>query len=688
VSAIADDTSRLAEWLARTLDGARLVSAERLSGGAIQQNWLLRLDTGEAVLRRAAPARIAESHDVAAECALLRAAAAAGVTVPAVLGFCDDARVIGAPFLLMERLPGVAFGPRVVKELSLAPDREALGARLGRELARLHRITPPRKDLAFLGAPPASPIAAEVARVRAALDGLAAPRPALEWGLRWAERQAPPARRIVLTHRDFRTGNYLLDAQGLAGVLDWEFAGWGDPMADLGWLCAACWRFGRSALEAGGVASRAALYEGYAAEAGEAVDDAAVRFWEVFAHLRWAAIALAQGWRHGSGEEPSLELALTGRLAAELELSVLRATGPAVATTPPEPALPRHLPRPETGGPALLEAARDALAREVLPALSGPARIAALMAASALGMAAREWSLAPALDAAARALGDPAALVEAIRSGGRDDNAALHAALHADAAGRAVAGRAAGRAVAGDRAACWRRGAASLPTGAPPPAWPWFAAQPPRRPRARIRPAKAPGVSAERGADAPEEQPHREIQQHDQRGREGCHGEGGAHREPFEPHRIEEAREAQDGPERRGEGQAKSQQQHRVLHDVRPVPGREETRPFGAAAGRLRDRPGGQRKGRPGRDIARGLGGERAEAVRHLLAARAQEAQREEGRQAKHHGEEAAPRRAGIAGQQGSATRIAAREQRGGGEAASDLRGGGDQPRHSSRTAA
>ncbi|MNF12535.1 hypothetical protein D3C80_2140590 [compost metagenome] len=44
------------------------------------------------------------------------------------------------------------------------------------------------------------------------------------------------------------------------------------------------------------------------------------------ATLRWAVIALQQTQRHLSGEEPSLELALTGRLLPELELEILRLT--------------------------------------------------------------------------------------------------------------------------------------------------------------------------------------------------------------------------------------------------------------------------------------------------------------------------------------------------------------------------
>jgi aminoglycoside phosphotransferase (APT) family kinase protein len=127
----------------------------------------------------------------------------------------------------------------------------------------------------------------------------------------------------VLAHNDFRTGNLMLDASGVTAVLDWEFAAWGDPHADLGWLCARCWRFGNNAQEAGGIGPREAFYAGYEAEAGTKLDRARIPWWELMAHIRWAVIAADQAMRHISGEERSLELALTGHIVPELEWEIL-----------------------------------------------------------------------------------------------------------------------------------------------------------------------------------------------------------------------------------------------------------------------------------------------------------------------------------------------------------------------------
>ena len=122
----------------------------------------------------------------------------------------------------------------------------------------------------------------------------------------------------------------MVDETGLTAVLDWEFAGWGDPHADLGWFCAKCWRFGRPDCEAGGIARARRLLSRLRGGRRRDRRCAPVRYWEVVAHLRWAVIALQQGERRQlAGRQRSLELALTARIVPELELAVLRATAPA-----------------------------------------------------------------------------------------------------------------------------------------------------------------------------------------------------------------------------------------------------------------------------------------------------------------------------------------------------------------------
>lgn len=339
-----NDTQRAAleRYLARVAGATRITIGEAtlLSGGAIQQNWRLQArvedgeHTGEArwVLRTDAPSAVAASHGRAQEFALLCAAARAGVTVPQPLWLCQDSAVIGRPFFLMRWVEGTAAGHVLTRDGGPVTDRAQLAQRLGHELALIHSIRPPRPDLAFLQIGDETPANQAIRLLRRDLDQLPTSHPAVEWGLRWLESHAPPRSDIVLCHGDYRTGNYLVDAQGgLTGILDWEFAGWGDPLQDIAWFCARCWRFGADEREAGGIGQRTDFYRGYERASGRTLDPAQVRYWELMAHVRWAVIALAQAQRHASGEETSLLLALTGRIVPELEHEVLTMTEPANA---------------------------------------------------------------------------------------------------------------------------------------------------------------------------------------------------------------------------------------------------------------------------------------------------------------------------------------------------------------------
>lgn len=318
----------------RDAAGAESVTVEDgnlLTGGAIQENRALTVTihggeydgTHDLVLRAEAAATIAESRPLEQQFNLLKAAEAAGVTVPAPLWYCGDAGVAGKPFYLMRRIAGEALGIRITR---LGP-QPGLAETLAQELARIHTISPSQPGLEFLQPVSSSPALDAVALYRAYLDEMPEPHPVLEWTLRWLETNAPAMGETVLSHRDFRTGNYMVDDGRLTGVLDWEFAGLGDPHEDVAWFCARCWRFSSPRLEAGGIAERNIFQRAYEQASGRTLDPVQIKYWEAMAHVRWAVIALQQAMRHRSGTEPSLELALIGRRLAELEYECLNLTG-------------------------------------------------------------------------------------------------------------------------------------------------------------------------------------------------------------------------------------------------------------------------------------------------------------------------------------------------------------------------
>ncbi len=313
-------------------DDVEILRSHRMGGGAIQENHALdvRIRGGELagehafVLRTDSPSSLPISLSRAQEFAVLGVAWEAGAPVPQPLWLHEDRGEVGRDFYIMRRLGGSAAPKPLVRGDLDDAARSRLLEELGAALAAVHSVRPPRDELAFLDPPAARPGLRRVEQYRGYLDRLRQPQPTLEWALRWLERNAPASGDNRLCHGDYRTGNYLVEEGRLSGILDWEFAGWSDPAEDIGWFCARCWRFGAWDREAGGLGDPASLLRGYARAGGTPPDPGQIPYWRIMATVRWAVIALMQAERHLSGEQPSLELALTGRMLPEMELDLVQ----------------------------------------------------------------------------------------------------------------------------------------------------------------------------------------------------------------------------------------------------------------------------------------------------------------------------------------------------------------------------
>ncbi|MDA8882750.1 phosphotransferase family protein [Alphaproteobacteria bacterium] len=332
----------LSDWLSEQSGATDIIvkAAQKLSGGAIQENWLLSVSVGQVgrwleagesqlVLRTDAPSSLSVSHGRREEFALMSVAYDAGVAVPQPFALCTQPDIIGAPFFIMQAMTGEGQGRKLVRH----PDRSRFGGalvrQLGVEMARIHTITPSIAALSFLSDVPhgISPARQRIAECRDGLDTLPQGHPVCEYALNWLEDNLAvweaEERALTLTHRDFRTGNFLVDDGQLTAILDWEFAAWSHPAEDIAWLCARCWRFGNDGDIVGGLAGFDEFAAGYEQLLPDSIDRGALPYWQVMAELRWAVIALHQAERNDSGAETSLELALSGFMAAEMEYNML-----------------------------------------------------------------------------------------------------------------------------------------------------------------------------------------------------------------------------------------------------------------------------------------------------------------------------------------------------------------------------
>lgn len=314
----------------------------RLTGGASQETWAFdaRIQAADgSVAERALVLRSDVRMEAArlgceAEYHLLEAVREQGVPVPHVHLMGDDS--LGAPFFLMEYVPGETIPRRILREDAYAAARQSMIGQLGAILAATHRtpIADHRLDALPASDPDTPTAAAECDRWEQLYRGVTPdPHPAFELAFRWLRQQLPLVADTTnaeaaethrgLVHGDFRLGNLIIGPNGIHAVLDWELAHIGDPMEDLGWLCLRSWRFGNDHLPAAGVGSREALWEAYEAAGGIRIDPRRARFWEAFGNLRWGIICIIQARPYLDKQSTSLELASIGRRVAETEWELL-----------------------------------------------------------------------------------------------------------------------------------------------------------------------------------------------------------------------------------------------------------------------------------------------------------------------------------------------------------------------------
>jgi len=296
----------------------RLEEARLLAGGASKEAWAVDVAAADGPLqllvRRAGGGVIhADTLSLEHEYRVLEAAHEAGVRVPRPYGYLRE--LGGREAFAMERVQGETIGRRIVQRPELEEARRALPAQLAEELAKVHAIS--QEQVPFLRARDV------LVGFESELDSVGEPHPAIELGLCWLRQHRPEPLEAVVSHGDFRLGNVVVSERGLEYVLDWEFAHVGDPREDVAWPLVRAWRFGVDSLRFGGVGEVEPYLERYDELTGRAIGVEELFWWEVLGNVKWATGALTQSRRHLSGRERSVELAVLGRLAAEMEYELL-----------------------------------------------------------------------------------------------------------------------------------------------------------------------------------------------------------------------------------------------------------------------------------------------------------------------------------------------------------------------------
>ena len=272
--------SSVTSWLDTSVDGAvGPYSWEIIAGGHSNLTFLVTDANGRRLVLRRPPLAhgLASAHDMAREHRIISALNRSSVPVPTTVGLCEDDRINGAPFYVMEYVDGhVVRDVEAAERLLSEPARARASESLAETLAAIHEV-----DLVSVGLN-------DLGRHE---DYLA--RQLRRWYGQWEQQRTrdlsliddvhavlianlPAQQAATIVHGDYRLDNTMVDDDGnVCAVLDWEICTLGDPLADIAMLAVywtgptdtqSAWESG--ATTAAGFWDRNQLIERYAQSSG------------------------------------------------------------------------------------------------------------------------------------------------------------------------------------------------------------------------------------------------------------------------------------------------------------------------------------------------------------------------------------------------------------------------------------
>lgn len=318
-------TRRIEAYFAQRLPAWRGFSVREISrihGGASRETFRLAVSYSEGgnevrrglILRRDPVSTLIETEREV-EFAAYRAFWQSGVPVPEALILEEDPAHLDRPFFVMQEITG-AKAASILAADPYAPHQAQIGEQFFGALGRIAGADVARMNLPATFKAPSRESAWQIAL--SYWEGVIdedelEPQPVARAAIRWMRRNPPPpAQTIAFVHGDYRTGNFLYTDDGhIAAILDWEMAHLGDPLEDLAWALDPLWAHHNPARPAG-LCDRASAIAYWETASGLRADPAALRWWEMFASLKGAAIWISSAKEYQGGKNTDPVMAFSG----------------------------------------------------------------------------------------------------------------------------------------------------------------------------------------------------------------------------------------------------------------------------------------------------------------------------------------------------------------------------------------
>jgi aminoglycoside phosphotransferase (APT) family kinase protein len=317
----------LAKFLSHERPGHSVGGVQRMGGGASKEQFIFTLTAPDGaaqkyVLRMDPLGAITET-DRLREYEVLRAVQSF-TPAPRPVWIDVDGSHFGQPAVIMEFVGGVTKPKGSgIKVSGLGthlgePLRSRLKGQFLEHLVALHGMDWRAAELPSFSAPTGHPTQAALWTVNY-WKGLwrldrHEDRPIAALAEQWLLDNLPDCDELVLTHGDYRTGNYLFDEESgrITALLDWELARIGDRHEDLAWVLMQVFGTAEDGVfRASDLFEREAFITAYEAASGRSVNRQTLHFYEVLSAWKCLIIVGANGLAAARAQQNHQDVLLT-----------------------------------------------------------------------------------------------------------------------------------------------------------------------------------------------------------------------------------------------------------------------------------------------------------------------------------------------------------------------------------------
>ena len=229
------DADRLDEYLRARIEGyAGPLTVRQFKGGQSNPTYLLETPGSSYVMRRKPPGELLKSaHAVDREFRVISALHAQDFPVPRPYLLCDDDKIVGTMFYIMEFVQGRIFWDLDLPDCA-SDERRQIYDNVNDTIARLHSL-----DFRAIGlddyGKPGNYFARQISRwskqyVASETDSIGAMNQLIDW----LPNNIPDDESDSVVHGDFRLDNLVVHPSEprVVAVLDWELSTIGHPIGD------------------------------------------------------------------------------------------------------------------------------------------------------------------------------------------------------------------------------------------------------------------------------------------------------------------------------------------------------------------------------------------------------------------------------------------------------------------------